>query len=74
MFNEYYGFTQLPFSKTIATSDLFGTAGQKELAARLTYLVRERGFGLITGEIGSGKSTAARACTAGLDPNRYLVL
>lgn len=74
MFNEYYGFTQLPFSKTIATSDLFATAGQKELAARLTYLVRERGFGLVTGEIGSGKSTAVRAFTTGLDPNRYLVL
>ena len=74
MFNEYYGFTYLPFSKTIPTSDLFATAGQKELAARLTYLVRERGFGLITGEIGSGKSTAVRAFNASLDPNRYLVL
>jgi general secretion pathway protein A len=74
MFNEYYGFTHLPFSKTIATSDLFSTAGQKELAARLNYLVRERSFGLVTGEIGSGKSTAVRAFTATLDPNRYLVL
>ena len=74
MFNEYYGFTHLPFSKTIATGDLFATAGQKELAARLNYLVRERGFGLVTGEIGSGKSTAVRAFTASLDPNRYLVL
>lgn len=74
MFQEYYGFTQAPFSKSIATSDLFPTGGQKELAARLTYLVRERGFGLITGEVGSGKSTAVRAFTASLDPNRYLVL
>ena len=74
MFQEFYGFTQAPFSKSIATDDLFATAGQKELTARLTYLVRERGFGLITGEIGSGKSTAVRAFTASLDPNRYLVL
>lgn len=74
MFQEFYGFTRLPFSKTIATADLFVTAGQKELAARLTYLVRERGFGLITGEIGSGKSTAVRAFTASLDFNRYVVL
>lgn len=74
MFQEYYGFTCLPFSKSIATDALFPTAGQKELTARLTYLVRERGFGLITGEIGSGKSTAVRAFTAGLDPNRYFVL
>jgi type II secretory pathway predicted ATPase ExeA len=74
MFQEFYGFTRLPFSRTIATPDLFPTAGQKELGARLTYLVRERGFGLVTGEIGSGKSTAVRAFAAGLDFNRYLVV
>jgi type II secretory pathway predicted ATPase ExeA len=74
MFQEFYGFTRLPFSHTIATADLFPTASQKELSARLTFLVRERGFGLITGEIGSGKSTAVRAFAASLDFNRYLVI
>ena len=74
MFQEYYGFARAPFSKTIETDKLFATSGQKELTARLTYLVRERGCGLVTGEIGSGKSTAVRACTAGLDANSYLVV
>ena len=74
MFQEYYGFTRAPFSKTIETDKLFATASQKELTARLTYLVRERGCGLVTGEIGSGKSTAVRAFTAGLDANSYLVI
>lgn len=74
MFQEFYGFTTLPFSRTLATQDLFPTASQKELAARLTYLVRERSVGLITGDIGSGKSTAVRAFAASLDFNRYLVL
>mgnify|MGYP001335229439 CR=1 FL=1 len=74
MFQEFYGFTSLPFSRTIPTKDLFPTAGQKELSARLTYLVRERGCGLVTGEIGSGKSTAVRAFAASLDFNRYLVM
>jgi type II secretory pathway predicted ATPase ExeA len=74
MFQEFYGFTRLPFSRTIATQDLFPTAGQKELSARLTYLVHERGFGLVTGEIGSGKSTAVRTFAASLDFNRYLVV
>ncbi len=70
MFQEFYGFSSLPFSRTIATKDLFPTASQKELGARLAYLVRERGFGLVTGEIGSGKSTAVRAFAASLDFNR----
>ena len=74
MFQEFYGFTRVPFSRTIATQDLFPTVGQKELSARLTYLVREHGFGLVTGEIGSGKSTAVRTFAAGLDFNRYLVV
>lgn len=74
MFHEYYGFVRPPFSKTIETDKLFATTGQKELTARLTYLVRERGSGLVTGEIGSGKSTAVRAFTAGLDANSYLVI
>ena len=54
MFQEFYGFTRTPFSKTIETDKLFAAAGQRELAARLTHLLRERGFGLVTGEIGSG--------------------
>ena len=74
MFQAFYGFTSLPFSRTLATKDLFPTASQKELGARLTYLVRERSVGLITGDIGSGKSTAVRAFAASLDFNRYLVL
>ena len=74
MFQEFYGFSSLPFSRTIATKDLFPTTSQKELGARLAYLVRERGCGLVTGEIGSGKSTAVRAFAASLDFNRYLVV
>jgi type II secretory pathway predicted ATPase ExeA len=74
MFQEFFGFTQLPFSRAMATSDLFVTTGHKELAARLNFLVRERGFGLLTGDVGAGKSTAVRAFTASLDPNRYRVL
>jgi type II secretory pathway predicted ATPase ExeA len=74
MFQQFYGFTRLPFSRSIPTDDLFDTAGQKELSARLTYLVREQGFGLITGEFGSGKSTAVRAFSDSLDFNRHLVI
>ena len=64
MFQHFYGFARLPFTKAIDTANLYATLGQKELSGRLTYLVRERGFGLVTGEIGSGKSTTVRAFTA----------
>ncbi len=74
MFQEFYGFTTMPFSRGPTTSKLFVSSGQEELKARLSYLVRERGIGLITGEIGSGKSTALRAFVDGLDPTRYSVV
>jgi len=74
MFQEFYGFSATPFSRGIPTSKLFVAAGQEELKARLNYLVRERGIGLITGEIGSGKSTAVRAFVESLDPTRATVV
>jgi type II secretory pathway predicted ATPase ExeA len=74
MFQEFYGFATMPFSQGVITSKLFPAAGQEELKARLSYLVRERGIGLITGEIGSGKSTALRAFVDSLEPTRYTVV
>src|SRR3990170_8844257 len=73
MFQEFYGFVAVPFSRGLAASKLFLANGQEELKARLAYLARERGIGLITGEIGSGKSTAVRAFVESLDPTRYTV-
>ena len=61
MLAEFFGFRVLPFSKEIATGDLFRSAGNQELLARLQYAVRHRAFGLISGEVGAGKTTAIRA-------------
>ena len=74
MFQEFYGFSATPFSRSLASSKLFTSNGQEELKARLAFLLRDRGIGVITGEIGSGKSTAVRAFVDGLDPTRYSVI
>ena len=74
MVQQFYGFTRPPFSKDIPPADLFPAEGQAELCARLTYLVKERGLGLVTGETGSGKSTAVRRFVASLDANRHFVI
>lgn len=74
MFKEFYGFAETPFSRGLPTSKLFTARGQEELKARLTFLAMERGIGLITGEIGSGKSTAVRSFVESLDPTRYTVV
>jgi type II secretory pathway predicted ATPase ExeA len=74
MYQEFYGFTRLPFGRDIAPDDLFASQPQQEMAARLTILLRQQGLGLVTGDIGAGKSTAMRAFTARLDANRYFVI
>jgi type II secretory pathway predicted ATPase ExeA len=74
MFETYYGFTQTPFTRAVALATLFGSEQHQELLARLRYLVGSRGFGLVTGEVGSGKSTAVRALASSLDGTRNPVL
>ena len=74
MYQTHYGFTRMPFTKDLPPNDLFASNALQELASRLTFLARERGLGLLTGEIGSGKSTAVRRFVASLDPNQFLVI
>ncbi len=74
MLQQYFGFPRLPFTKDIPSDQLFQVNGQSELCARLDYLLKDRGLGLVTGETGSGKSTTIRRFTANLDPNRYFVI
>ena len=74
MFTTTYGLQAAPFSRTLQTHDVLITPGVKELHARLALTVRDRSIALVTGEVGSGKSTAVRAFIASLDPNRHTVL
>ena len=70
----YFGFLTEPFSKEIATKSLFLSAQLKGLFERLQHFIGRRGIALITGEVGSGKSTAIRAFTDTLDKNHHAVV
>ncbi len=74
MFESFYGLERTPFSRDIATDKLFGASQHQEALARLNYLVRTRGFGMLTGAVGAGKSTTIRALHQSLDPARYRFL
>jgi type II secretory pathway predicted ATPase ExeA len=71
MIDQFFGFTSTPFSKEIPTDKLYQSASFRECMARLHYMVRTRSFGLLSGEIGAGKSTAVRALKDALDMTRY---
>ena len=74
MYRKHFALTRHPFEKDLAPDDLFETASLRELTVRLTHLLDMRGIGLVTGESGSGKTTACRRLVAGLNTGLYRVL
>jgi len=71
---QHWGFTRTPFSKECAVQEYFMSSQFTELTARLQWMVDGRLFGVITGDIGSGKSSAIRYLGAQLDPSRNPVV
>lgn len=68
-----YGLEFNPFLKN--TKDIFfETAETREARVRLDYLGETKGFGILTGSPGLGKTTAARVWAASLNPSRFKVI
>ncbi len=70
----HYGFTRTPFGRALAPGMLHRSAGHGEAVARITWCIGERALGVVTGEVGSGKTVATRAATAALDASRHTVI
>ena len=61
MYEKYYGFKEKPFEITPDPGFFFSSENHKEALAHLQYAIREgKGFTVITGEAGSGKTTLVR--------------
>jgi general secretion pathway protein A len=73
MYWKYFGLTRYPFAKNLPPEDLFAGLGQAEAEARLRHLLDLRGIGLITGEVGSGKTTLCRKVASTLHNGLYRV-
>jgi len=70
----HFGFVRTPFGKSLAPSELFTRAPHEEAVARIRHCIAESALGVITGEVGTGKTVAARAARASLDPSRHALI
>src|SRR3989442_7158476 len=68
MYLTFYGLTEKPFNATPDPRFLYMSPGHREALAQLQYGVLERkGFIVLTGEVGTGKTTLLHALRQRLD-------
>jgi type II secretory pathway predicted ATPase ExeA len=71
---HYFGFTREPFAPDLRVEELYQTPSLLAATERLLYAVRLGAVSLITGEVGSGKSTCLRYAMSKLHPSQYKVI
>ena len=74
MYLRHFTLTRFPFHDTLETDELFDSAAITEAEARVHHLLELKGIGLLTGEVGSGKTTVCRKVTASLHAGLYRLL
>src|SRR5438034_4136180 len=68
MFEAFYGLNEKPFNATPDPKFLFMTPSHREALAHLVFGVQEdKGFLVLTGEVGTGKTTLLNALLRKLD-------
>jgi len=73
-YRAFFGFTKEPFINELGINDILKTEELVGVKNRFDYAVRIGGIALVTGEIGSGKSTALRYASEQLHPSAYKCL
>ncbi len=75
MYLEYFGFDKMPFNTTPDSRFFFPSSKHAEALASLIYAVNERkGFVVVTGEVGAGKTTVCRILLNRIDPSTKVAL
>jgi general secretion pathway protein A len=75
MYEDYYGFTEKPFSLTPDPKYLFMSESHARAFELLRYaILRREGFVVVTGDIGTGKTTLCRAVMEQLDRRAFTAL
>jgi general secretion pathway protein A len=75
MYEKFYGFNTRPFNMTPDSDFFFASSKHEEAMNRLLLAISERnGFAVVTGDIGSGKTTICRTLLNKLDHTTRVAL
>ncbi len=70
-YRVFFGFEKEPFMSNLKPDETLKTGALMSVKTRFDYAIKLGGIALVTGEIGSGKSTALRYSAAMLHPSEY---
>ena len=73
-YRTFFGMTREAFPQDPALKDILETDDIRQVKERLDYVLAIGAIGLVTGEVGSGKSTAIRYVLSRLHPSEYQVI
>ena len=71
MYKAFYGLSFDPFTKEVTNKNFYKSYHFNQALSRLDFLKQHKGFGLITGEPGTGKSSLLRYFKESLNPNLF---
>ena len=71
LYRSFFGFVREPFTVEINAEEIFTTPALTHFTERFDYVLRLGAIGLLTGEVGAGKSTALRFASSRLHPSQY---
>jgi general secretion pathway protein A len=57
---HHFGFKRDPFPQNVAVKELFPLPALKPLLQRVTFAIDQKAIAVVTGDVGSGKSTSLR--------------
>jgi len=73
-YRVFFGFRKEPFSQDIRVDDMLRTEGLLGAKERFLYAVGIGAMAVVTGDIGSGKSSALRFASHALHPSEYRII
>jgi len=72
-YNEYFGFKEEPFTSDVSSKNLLKLPSMVQVKERFDYVLKGGVF-VITGEVGSGKSTSLRWTQGHYHPSQHLFI